>query len=105
MSFLKPIIPQKVSKRRLREIWNDATFQRELLRRTTQRVDVAEGLAPPGAGQMPGTTSHVYDFVDNQSEELLGTFHVYRRPDGLFGASGMYDPIFLLVNGVPHVDP
>ncbi len=49
--------------------------------------------------------SHVYDFMDNKTHELLGTFHVYREPSGAIGASGMYDPIFLLVDGVPHVDP
>ena len=96
---------RKVTKQELRNIWNDPTFQTALLSRTQQRVDVAEGLAPPQAGQEPGTMSHVYDFVNNDAHELLGTFHAYRRPDGTIGASGMYDPIFLLVDGVPHVDP
>ena len=60
---------------RLRDIWNDPAFQAALLSRTQQRVDVAEGLAPPEAGQDPGTMSHVYDFVNNDAHELLGTFH------------------------------
>ena len=101
----EPILAQKVTKSRLREIWNNPQYQEELLRRTTQRVDVAEALAPPEAGQAEGTMSHVYDFMDNETRELLGTFHVYRRRDGTIGASGMYDPIFLLVDGVPHTDP
>lgn len=96
---------RKVTKRELRDIWNDQTFQTALLSRTQQRVDVAEGLAPPEAGQEPGTMSHVYDYVNNDGHETLGTFHVYKKPDGTIGASGMLDPIFLLVNGVPHVDP
>jgi hypothetical protein len=95
----------KVTKQRLREIWNDPAFQSTLLSRTQQRVDVAEGLAPPDAGQEPGTMSHVYDYMNNDAQELLGTFHVYKKPDGTIGASGLFDPIFLLVNGVPHVDP
>jgi hypothetical protein len=95
----------KVTKERLRDIWNEPNFQAALLSRTQQRVDVAEGLAPSEAGQAPGTMSHVYDYVNNDAHELLGTFHVYRKPDGTIGASGMYDPIFLLVDGVPHVDP
>jgi hypothetical protein len=66
---------------------------------------VAEGLAPPEAHQDPGTMSHVYDLVNNDARELLGTFHVYRRRDGTIGASGLHDPVFLLVDGVPHVDP
>lgn len=51
--------------------------------------------------------SHVYDFFDHNCypSELLGTFHAYKRSDGSIGASGMLDPIFLLVDGVPHVDP
>ena len=95
----------KVTKQRLREIWNEPNFQASLLSRTQQRVDVTEGLAPPEAGQDPGTTSHVYDYMNNDAHELLGTFHVYKKPDGTIGASGMYDPVFLLVDGVPHVDP
>jgi hypothetical protein len=96
---------EKVSKRRLREIWDEPRFQAEFLQRTQQRVDVSENLAPPDANQVPGTMSHVYDFVNNDQHELLGTFHAYIEPGGVIGASGMYDPIFLLVDGVPYVDP
>jgi hypothetical protein len=99
-----PIV-KKVTKQRLREIWNDPNFQAALLSRTQQRVDVAEGLAPPEAGQDPGTVSHVFDYVNNDKHELLGTFHVYRKRDGSTGASGLHEPVFLLVDGVPHVDP
>jgi hypothetical protein len=97
--------PIKVTKQELRDTWNDANFQAALLNRTQQRVDVAEGLAPPEAEQDPGTMSHVYDFVNNDAHELLGTFHVYKKPDGTIGASGMYDPVFLLIDGIPHTDP
>src|SRR5271165_6468362 len=96
---------EKVSKQRLRETWNDPDFQADLLRRTQQRVDVFEALAPAEANQAPGTISHVYDFVNDDLNELLGTFHVYIEPGGTIGASGKYDPVFLLVDGVPHVDP
>lgn len=96
---------QKVSKKRLREIWNDPEFQSQLLRRTQQRVDVYEDLAPPSANQKPGTMSHVYDFVNNDDNEVLGSFHVYKEPGGAVGASGMYDPIFVVVNGVLLIDP
>jgi hypothetical protein len=102
-----PSLPavRKVSKRELRSIWNDPTFQSTLLRKTTQRVDVYEALAPPDSGQEDGTLSCVYDLMDNPNERLLGTFHMYRRPDGSIGASGKADPIFLLVDGVPMCDP
>jgi hypothetical protein len=68
-------------------------------------VDVYEALAPPDAGQEDGTISCVYDLMDNLNRQLLGTFHMYRRPDGAIGASGKVDPIFLLVDGVPMCDP
>jgi hypothetical protein len=96
---------RKVSKQELRKIWNDPAFQSTLLRRTTQRLDVYEALAPPEAGQEDGTLSCVYDLMDNLNGKLLGTFHMYRRPDGSTGASGRADPIFLLVDGVPMCDP
>jgi hypothetical protein len=98
-------IGRKVTKQELRATWNDPTFQAELLRRTQQRVDVAEGLAPPEAGQEPGTMSHVYDFVNNDEHRLLGIFHCYKRPDGTIGASGRLDPIALLKDDAVLVDP
>jgi hypothetical protein len=96
---------KKVTKVELRKIWNDPKFQSDLLRRTQQRVDVYEGLAPPSANQKPGTISHVYNLVNNDEREVLGTFHVYKEPGGTIGASGMHDPVFLLVDGVRHTDP
>jgi len=99
-----PVV-RKVSKRELRKVWNDLSFQSTLLRKATQRVDVYEALAPPDAGQEDGTLSCVYDLMDNLNQQLLGTFHLYRRPDGTIGASGKADPIFLLVDGVPMCDP
>ena len=98
-------MPEKVSKWRLREIWNDPQFQAKALRRCTERVMVTERLAPPEAQQENGALSQVYDLFDNAAGELLGTFHRYRNPDGSVGASGKDDPIFLLVNGVEMVDP
>jgi hypothetical protein len=103
-----PIIVQKVEKQQLRDIWNEPHFQADLLRQCTQRIDVYWQLAPPEAGQVEGTMSHVFDLVDNRGypdRRLLGTFHVYRTPEGGIGASGMHDPIFLLVNGAPMTDP
>ena len=103
-SPIRPIV-QKVSKQELRDIWNDPGFQSILLQKTTERVDVYEALAPPDSGQVDGTLSCVYNLMDNTNRELLGTFHMYRRPDGSIGASGKVDPIFLLVDGVPTRDP
>ncbi len=96
---------EKVTKQRLRDIWNDPVFQEQLLRRTTQRVDVSQNLAPTSAGQAPGTLSCIFDFMDNHAGALLGTFHAYMEPGGTIGASGKLDPSFLLVDGVRLVDP
>ena len=98
---------RKVTKAQLREIWNNPEFQADLLRRTSERLDVYEALAPPEAGQEPGTISHVWEFYSHSPipSQLLGTFHAYRRPDGSLGASGLLDPILLMIDGVPHIDP
>jgi len=98
-----PIIVQKVTKQHLRRIYNDPRFQSELRKRTTQRVDVYEAPAPIEAGQAEGALSWVYDLYGVSG--LLATVHQYRLRDGSIGASGRPDPIFLLVNGVPMVDP
>jgi len=66
---------------------------------------VSENLAPPEAGQEEGALSYVYDLMDNPNGQLLGTFHMYKNRDGSVGASGMADPIFLLVNNVLLCDP
>ena|ERR1022692_219228 len=103
------IVPQKVTKRELYRFFNDPEFRAELLRRTNQRVEQYCAPAPPAAGQMEGATSHVYDWFEYiESEDrtiLLATVHMYRNPDGSIGASGQPDPTFLLVDGVPLVDP
>jgi hypothetical protein len=101
----EPIIPQKVSKQYLRQLWNDPVFQANLRRRATQQVDVYEELAPPEAQQEDGSMSYVYDLMDNVNRQLLGTFHCYRNRDGSIGASGFRDPQWLLVNDVLLFDP
>ena len=53
--------------------------------------------------------SHVYDWYaydeNRDSTTLLATVHLYKNPDGSIGASGQPDPVYLLVNGIPLVDP
>jgi hypothetical protein len=100
-----PIIIQKVNKRHLRTVWNDPDFQASILRRSTQQVDVFEELAPPEAGQEEGALSYVYDLWDNVNRRLLATLHCYKNRDGSIGASGLPDPMWLLVNDVLLCDP
>jgi|SRR5271165_4771190 len=103
------IVPQKVAKRELYRYFDDPDFRADLLRRTNQQVDVYCRPAPPSAGQDPGTMSHVYDWYEydkiRDATTLLATVHLYRNLDGTVGASGHPDPVYLLVNGVPLVDP
>jgi hypothetical protein len=103
------IVPQKVGKRELYRYFDDPDFRADLLRRTNQQVDVSCHPAPASARQDPGTMSHVYDWYAydeaRDTTTLLATVHLYKKPDGTIGASGQPDPVFLLVNGVPLVDP
>jgi hypothetical protein len=101
----RDIIGQKVEKQHLRRIWNDPVFQADILQRTTQQVDVSEDLAPPSAGQAEGAISYVYDLFDNVNRKLLATLHCYRNLDGSIGASGLPDPMWLLVGNVVFYDP
>jgi hypothetical protein len=102
------IFPQKRTKAELREIFNDPSTREDLIRRTNQRVDVSEGLAAPEYNQEPGTTSHVYDWMEHAEPfgmKLLATVHCFKKPDGTLGASGDYDPIVVVVAGVAYHDP
>ena len=79
------------------------------MRRTNQRVDVSYGLAAPEYHQEPGTTSHVYDWMEYDALEnrmkLLATVHMFKKPDGSIGASGEPDPVLLVVEGELLTDP
>lgn len=72
-------------------------------------MDVAEGLASETMNQVPGTMSHVYDWMEYDESEnamhLLATVHLFKEPDGTFGASGQPDPILLRVGDKILVDP
>jgi hypothetical protein len=100
-----PIITRKVTKQHLRTIWNNPTIQGEIMRQTTQRIDVYVAPAPPESNQEDGAISYVYDLMDNVNRKLLGTFHCYKNLDGSYGASGLPDPIQLLVNDTLLCDP
>ena len=111
--MLKPpvgfIIPRKVGKQELYRIFNDPLFRADIVRRTNQRVECSYGLASPACNQEPGTTSHIYDWMEYMAEEnrmrLLATVHMFKKPDGNIGASGNPDPTVLVVDGVPLTDP
>jgi hypothetical protein len=103
------IIARKVGKEELYRIFNDPTFQEDIVRRTNQRVDVYCELAHPAYQQPPGTMSHVYDWMEYDQQEdrmkLMATVHLFKHPDGTIGASGKPDPYLLVVEGVPLYDP
>lgn len=55
-------------------------------------------LAPPEAGQAPGTMSEVVVYFDEHDREVAEV-HRYLTLDGRIGASGLLDPISLLHDG------
>lgn len=103
------IMPRKVGKAELYRIFNDPTFRADIVRRTNQRIDVSTNLASPECRQVPGTMSHVYDWMEYIPEKgctrLLATVHMFKCPDGTIGASGQPDPVVVVVDGVPLTDP
>lgn len=66
------------------------------------------GLAAPEYNQEPGTTSHVYDWMEYHPESggtLLATVKCFRKPDGSLGASGDFDPVMFVHNQEVLYDP
>jgi hypothetical protein len=103
------IITRKVDEWELRRQFNDPSFRADLMRRTSQQVESYCKPAPPEARQVPGATSHVYDWFEYSAEtgetKLLATVHLYKNPDGTIGASGQPDPQILVIGNVILVDP
>ena len=96
--------PQKVPRKRLREIFNAPGFREALNLRSTHKVYSYDELAPDLLDEPEGTLSQVYDLYDGEGV-LLATLHRYLKPDGTIGAFGLEDPYFLLVKGIPMYDP
>ncbi len=104
---LSSIIREKVAKRELQRIFNE--IEADLTRRTTQRVEIKTNMASQECGQVPGTTSHIVDWMEYdvamRKMKLLATVHYFRCPDGTIGASGKYDPIQIVHQGKLLFDP
>ena len=101
-------IPLKVDCWELRRYFNEPDFNADLVKRTKTRVETYCELAPAKANQEPGTMSLIHEWYGegaSGNRTLLATIHWYRTPDGSIGASGRIDPQFLLVDGIPYIDP
>ena len=59
----------------------------------------SDRLAPPEAGQKPGTLSQTISYRDLDGNEVARA-HRYLCPDGTIGGSGRPDPKRLLQDGV-----
>jgi len=94
---------QKVTKKRLRDIFNDPAFNIALQQQTTEWVLIYEELAPVWANEPEGTVSQVHEWYGIKGK--LAVVHRYRRIDGSIGASGLPDPHSLLVDGKVCFDP
>lgn len=61
-------------------------------------VVMEDRVAPPTAGQPPGTRSQMISYRDKDGNEVARV-HQYLKPDQSIGASGKPDPKRLLVDG------
>jgi hypothetical protein len=88
---------RRVSPWELREIFNDGRYyERVCANELIASVEVSR-LAPPSAGQPPGTLSETVAYFD-LAFNRVALVHQYRLPDGTLGASGKPDPKRLLLN-------
>lgn len=82
----------------MQRIFNEGRyFERLQLNELVASVE-REHLAPPGAGQPPGTMSRMVWYFDLHFNRVA-LVHEYRLPDGSVGASGRPDPKRLILEG------
>lgn len=82
---------RRVSAAELRRIFNAGDYLGRVERNELLASVESERLAPPEAGQPPGTTSRMVRYYDLQLH-TVAIVHEYMRPDGNRGGSGLPDP-------------
>jgi len=99
---LKPSIRiERVSKGRLREIFNECQYFVRMRAGEFREVVVSSSPAPITAGQRAGTKSEMIEYRD--SNDRVALVHQYTRPDGSIGASGLPDPKKVLRDDVLYI--
>ena len=99
MADLPPIV--RILEAEMRQRFNTAQFNERAQRGELIVVVLppSDHLAPPSAGQEPGTVSQTISYRDHDGNELARA-HRYLKPDGTLGGSGRPDPKRLLQDGV-----
>jgi hypothetical protein len=95
-----PLFPKKrVTKRELQLIFNHLQFyDRVRSGELTAEVKSENHPCPVEAGQPPCTWTQIVSYFDADNQEVARV-HQYKLPNGSIGASGLPDPVRLLVDG------
>jgi hypothetical protein len=97
-----PQLPvQRVSRSELRRLFNQHQFYHRLRAGSLQSVILRSYLAPASAGQLPGAEAQIVVYKDGQ--HAVAAVHQYVNPDGSLGASGMPDPIGVVIRGTVYI--
>jgi hypothetical protein len=92
---------ERVSKQRLREIFNECQYFSRTQAGEFREVVLYSSPAPITAGQRPGTKSEIIEYRD--ANDRVALVHQYTRPDGSIGASGLPDPKKVLKDNVLYI--
>jgi len=94
-------LPRKrVTKEELRQLFNSRCFyERVCSGELFARVESQNHPCPIEAGQPLCTWTQIVAYFDVDNQEVARV-HQYKLPNGSLGASGLPDPVRLLVDGV-----
>lgn len=91
---------ERVTKRELQRLFNNLHFwERVCAGELSAKVKSENHPCPLEAGQPPCTWTQIVSYFDVDKQEVARV-HQYKLPNGSIGASGLPDPVRLLVDGV-----
>jgi hypothetical protein len=101
---LDPSVPtQRVSRERLREIFNEAQYWERAQSGEFRTIVLREGNPDPiKSGQTIGTKSQIVSYFDSQDNEVARVDQ-YLKPDGTLGGSGLPDPKKVFKDGILYI--
>jgi hypothetical protein len=103
MALASSVPTQRVSRERLREIFNESQYWRRTQSGEFRTLVLRE--ANPDlikSGQPLGTKSQMVVYLDSNDDQIA-LVHQYLRPDGTLGGSGRPDPKKVLKDGVLYI--
>jgi hypothetical protein len=80
-------------------MFNEGKFWERVQSGELDAVILRDRIAPPTAGQLPGSHSQSVSYRDEDGNEVARV-HQYLKPDKTIGATGRPDPKRLLVDGI-----